>query len=211
MDAAGAGMIDVAKLVAPLLGEIGFKKRADGIFTVELVEDVIGMLALNTATEYRPGGQVQVFPGVGVRHQGVERMVAECRGKKFHPYTPPTVATLLGHVFPEPDYRVWVFRGGAPAQAVERDMVGAVEEHGLPFMRSMTRLSEIRDAIENGFGTDDQFPYRLVAALLLDGHPERARQVLDEALVGLGDRTDRAAEEFRRFAVEFRQRLDEGS
>ncbi len=204
-------MTDVAKMVAPLLAEIGFKKRAGGIFTIDLGDDVIGWVGLNQATKHRPAGEVEVYPQVGVRHQGVERIIAACRAEKFHPYIPPTVVSPLGYVFPDPGYRAWVFGGAFPADVVGPDMAGAIEKHGLRFMRSTTGLPEICRAIENRMGYDHLLRERLPVALLLDGHPKRAREVLDEALEGLGDRTDVAAEEFRRFAKVFRERIDSRS
>lgn len=104
-------MIDVAKTCAPLLAELGFKKRAGDVFTVDLDEDVLGWLGLNRATEHRPAGEVEINPVVGVRHQVVERIVAECRGEKFHAYQPPTVSTPLGYP---------VARGPLPSLGLQR-------------------------------------------------------------------------------------------
>ena len=81
---------DVVKLVTPLLAELNFRKRAGQIFTAEITDDVLGWLGLNRATRHCPAGEVEINPVVGVRHQGVERIVAECRGEKFHAYQPPT-------------------------------------------------------------------------------------------------------------------------
>ncbi len=52
---------------------------------------MLGWLGLNRASTHDAGTAVELFPVVGVRHQGVERVVAELRGEKFHQYIPATV------------------------------------------------------------------------------------------------------------------------
>lgn len=202
-------MTDVAKTMAPLLAGLGFKKRAGEVFTAGVGDDALGWLGLNRATQHRSAGEVEINPVVGVRHQGVERMVAECRGEKFHPYQPPTVSTPLGYLMPDGRYRAWVFSNDPPVDVVAREITRSIEEHGLPFMRSTAALPELCRRLEEGMGFEHQLVYRRPVALLIAGHPQRAREDLDDALAKLGDRDDLAADELRRFAAVLRQRLDE--
>lgn len=201
--------LDVVKLCAPLLAEVGFKKRAGAVFTVDFDEDVVGWLGLNRATQHLPAGEVEVSPVVGVRHQGVERIVAECRDERFHPYEPPTVSTPLGYLLPEARYIAWTFGADTPADDVAREMTSAIEEHGLSFMQRTSTLPELCRRLEEGMGFQHQLAYRRPVALLLAGQDRRARQELDSALDELGDRDDLAAQELRRFAVALRRRMDE--
>lgn len=201
--------MDVVKICAPLLAEVGFKKRAGAVFTVEVDEDVVGWLGLNRATQHRPAGEVEVGPVVGVRHQRVERIVAECRDEGFHPYEPPTVSTPLGYLLPEARYIAWIFGADTPAEDVARGMTSAIEEHGLSFMRTTSTLPELCRRLEEGMGFQHQLAYRRPVALLLAGEGRRARQELDSALDELGDRDDLAAQELRRFAAALRPRMDE--
>jgi hypothetical protein len=193
-------MIDVAKLCAPLLAELGFRKRARGIFTIDLEPEVLGWLGLNRATQHRPAGEVEINPIVGVRHQAVERIIAACRGETFHTYQPPSVSTPIGYLMPEARYRAWVFADDVAAGAVARDMAAAIESWAKPFMRSTSSLPELSRRIEEGMGVEDQLNYRHPVVLYLTGEIVAARTVLHETRRKVANRTDLAAQELRRFA-----------
>ncbi len=122
--------------VRAMLEVAGFKKRVGQVFTRELGGDVLGWLGLNRATRGRQRGEVEVNPVVGVRHQGVERMVAELRGESFHAYQPPTVNTPLGYLMPEQRYRGWVIEADGSADVLE-DLASAVAEYAIPFMEGL--------------------------------------------------------------------------
>lgn len=199
----------VLDAVAPLLAKIGFRKRAGEIFTVELSKDVLGWLGLNRATKHRVAGEVEINPVVGVRHQEVERMVAELRGEKVHAYQPPTIGTHLGYLLPEARYKSWVFTADR-AKAMADEMAAAIAEHGLAFMQSMKGLGELCRAIEERSGLaiiESQAVYRRPVVWLLSNDARRAAEELDKALAVLGERSDMAATDFRRFAAAIRTRL----
>lgn len=193
-------------VVERLLAQLGFRKRAGDVLTVELGRDVLGWLGLNRATRHHPAGEIEINPVVGVRHQEVEQIVAELRGEKFHKYVPPTVSTSLGYLMPEHRYRAWnisaVGAGIPPAKMLEE-----VEAYALPFMRRLTELSELCVELDRGLGYEHQVAYRRPVAWMLLGDVARARHVLDDTLGKLGARADPAAEEFRRFGEALRQRL----
>ena len=193
-------------MVLPLLAKIGFKKRAGYLFTFDLAPDVLGSLGLNRATRHRLPGEVEINPVVGVRFQAVERIVAQCRAEKFHPYLPPTISSPIGYLMPEKKYKGWVFTPGH-LEEVATDMAGAIALHGLAFMRSVVDLGALRHRLQDGLGFEHQRVYRRPAAALVAGEIQQARALLDDGLVALGARTDAAAAEFRKFAEAFRSRL----
>lgn len=199
---------DVIKSVTPLLAELNFRKRAGQIFTAEIADDVLGWLGLNRATQDRPAGEVEINPVVGVRHQGVERIVAECRGERFHAYQPPTVSTPLGYLLPESRYRAWVFSSDQSAEGVVQEMVRAIEQYGVSFMSSAVALPELCRRLDEGMGFEHQVMYRRPVAWLLAGDPQQASSILDETLAKLADRSDVAAEEFRRFGASLKSRFE---
>lgn len=203
--------LDVGKICAAVLAELGFKKRAGDVFTLDVDEEVLGWLGLNRATRHRPAGEVEINPVVGVRHQGVERIVAECRGARFHAYQPPTVVVPLGYLLPEARYTAWFFGAGVSADDVARDMSAAIERHGLPFIHSTTALPELCRRLEEGLGFEHELAYRRPVALLLAGENRRAREELEATLTELDDRADLTAEELRRFTAALRSRIDETS
>jgi hypothetical protein len=194
------------ELISPLLTELGFKKRGGEVFTMDLAPGVLGWLGLNRATRHRAPGDVEINPVVGVRFQDVERIVAECRGVKFHAYEPPTISSPLGYVMPETSYKAWVFRTQA-SEKVALEMTHAIKTHGLPSMRSVVDLSELCRRFEEVPGFEHQLVYRRPVGVLLAGDAQRAHALLDETLVAIGSRNDAAAVDFKSFAAAFRSRL----
>jgi len=190
------------------LEAIGFRKRSGRIFTLELGPDVLGWLGMNTASRHQAAGSVEVNPVVGVRHQVVERLVAELRREKFHLYQPPTVCTPLGYEMPEGRYRAWILTRD-PDPAPGASLVGAVTRHGLPFMRRLAGMESLCAAAEQGLGFN--LEYRLPVVRLLLGRAREAQAALDEDIARLGAREDVAAAQLRAFAGEFSARLADGS
>jgi hypothetical protein len=197
---------DVAAFLKAPLAELGFKKRAGEIFTMEVTKEVLGWLGLNRASEHLPSGQVEINPVVGVRHQGIERMVAELRGEKFHPYLPPTLSLSLGHLFPEPRHRAWTF-GASSGDAIAAELAGAVAAHGLPFIQARRELPAICLGLEQRLGFDYLLRYRRPVAYLLAGDPEGARRILEESLAPLAHLGDAGTLDFRRFGEALLARL----
>lgn len=189
--------------VRSLLIELGFKKRAGDIFTIELEKDVLGWVGLNRATQNRSPGEVEINPVIGVRQQEIERVVAELRGEKFHAYLPPTVNIPLGYLFDDARYRAWSFTGDADDGRAQ-EMVAAIATHGLAFMRSNMTLDAVCRSLDARTGFEHQLIYRRPVALVLSGDSEQAEQILNESLMALGNRTDIAASEFKRFCEAFR-------
>ncbi len=195
--------------VGPLLAELSFKKRQGQIYTLEVADDVLGWLGLNLATEHYPRGVVEVNPMVAVRHQGVERLVAELLGENFHPYVPPTVGTPLSYLMPEAYFRTWVLGGPDTAERA-RDMAAAVTRYGLPWMRAGASLQTLcRSLIEGDALLEHEEFYRRPVALLLAGDVAGAAAWLDRLLAEVGDDTDAFSVEFRGFAAALRYRLAE--
>jgi hypothetical protein len=189
----------VELLREPLAG-LGFRKRAGAIFTVELDDPVIGWLGLNAATEHQPAGRASVNPVVGVRHQTVERIVAALLDEQFHPYVGPTVSTPIGYVMPEQSFTTWQF-GDKDSQSQADELLTAVENYGLPFMRDHVELESIRDAIEQGNAEFGE--YRLPVVLSLLGRDDEAVRMIDDRLQELGDADNPFAHEFRAYAERF--------
>ncbi len=195
--------------VRPLLADLGFKKRQGQIYSIEVSEDVLGWLGLNRATEHYPRGVAEIHPLVGVRHQGVERLVAELRGEKFHPYVPPTAGSPLNYLMPWPHFRTWVL-GRADTDEKAQEMVAAIAKYGLPWMHATAPLPALCGYLIKGRTLHDHEEfYRRPAALLVAGDVAGTSAWLDRLLAKVGDDTDAFSEEFRRFAAALRRRLAE--
>lgn len=197
--------------VLPLLTKVGFKKRTEGVFTIDLAPQVLGWLGLNRATRHHAPGEVEINPVIGVRFQEVERLVAELRGAKFHAYAPPTVSTPIGYVMPEKKYKMWLFSRGRSDADVANDMANAIATHGIAFMRSTVELGELRVKLEARLGFDHQLAYRRPVAALIAGDVEQAQALLDAELSAMATRKDLAATKFKQFAEVLRDRLTSSS
>lgn len=192
--------------MASRLQDLGFKKRAGAVFTHEVADGVLGWLGLNRASRHLPAGQFEVNPVVGIRHQDIERIVAELREEKFHAYQPPTVSTPLGYLTPGSRYQAWIL-GASDAGAGAEGLIAAVASFGLPFMESGVGLPELRLLLDKGLGFDHQLVYRRPVALAVSGDLTRSLQFIDAAEAELGDRGDAAAAELRSFIAAFRERF----
>lgn len=179
---------------------LGFRKRAGQIYIVDLREDVSGVLGLNKGSKHRSPGQVEVNPVVGVRHQRVERIVADLLGQKYHDYQPATVSSPIGYLMPERRYAAWVIGTGSSPGASE-ELASAVADFALPWMHSLSALPELREALEGQMGHQPE--YRLPVVLALLGEHAEAGDAVQRTLAQLGTRADPAAELFRKFAESF--------
>lgn len=189
---------ELLKIVRQPLEALGYRKRAGAVFTLPIDDEFLGWLGLNTASEHLGGTGINVLPIVGLRHQPTERLIAECAGRKFHAFQPPTIRASIGELMAEPTYATWLVDRDQSGGTVDA-MVEAVRDVGLPFVRTNATLSELRRRIDDGFSSD-QLAYRRSAAAVVVGDPSAARAIVDDALRVIDGRTDAAANDFRRFA-----------
>lgn len=193
--------------INPELAKLGLKKRVSGIFTLDIAPGVLGWLGLNQATDHHATGEFHINPVVGVRHQEIEKIVAECSNKEYHAYKGTTINRPIGYVMPENSYKTWDFTDANAVEAA-RDMASAIAAHGIPFMRAHQGLPEIYDKMEKRYhAMDEALAMRRPVTLLLMGDPARSLQALEAELAKLGPRTDPAAAYFRSFADAFRKRF----
>lgn len=189
------------------LGRLGFRRRAQGVVTLEVAEDVLGWLGMNRAIR---NGILEVNPVVGVRHQRVERLLAELTGVRFHPWSPPTLSSHLGYQMPQRAYVPWMVRAVEDGPGVAAAMAAAVQDYGLPFIRANTSLAALATGVVEGSGMPEQLSYRLPVVWHLLGDDARAEAALAQQLELLGEADDPAARDFRAFAEALRRRLRAG-
>jgi hypothetical protein len=190
------------KTIIRQFGELGFRKRSGLVFTKVLTLNVLGWVGLNsTSGNGLPRGVVGLHPVVGVRHQDVERLVAELNETKFHSYVPPTVARPLIDLTSEKRYRAWVFQRDLEDETATADMVSTVVRYGLPFMLSLVSHEALSVALQKSEQLDkEQRTSRQSALALLMGDNEQAGSLTNNLLAELTPRVDAAAHFFRRFA-----------
>jgi hypothetical protein len=155
---------------------------------------------LNRATR-RGKGIIAINPNVGVRHQGVERLVSELRGRPFDACSPPTIGTPLGYLTPHRTYREWVINAPDAVDAVVADLVDAIKRYGITFMEETVDLRTIVARMAEGkYGFRQDIEYRLPVALVLLGDIDAARAAVDAGLRSRELTHAEALREFRSFA-----------
>lgn len=198
---------EVSRAARQELEALGFRQRADDIFTCELAARAHGWLGLGTVrTRSLLRARVSIDPVIGVRHHPTERLLAELLEEQLHRYGPPTLSAPLGHVMPGHEHRPWLFlEGHDPAERARR-MAWAVRSFGLPFMKSHTTLDALASTLATpGFGFPFQNQLRLPVMYHLLGQNDRAEQYVAERLENLGKRRDPDAKYYRRFAAALRE------
>lgn len=198
---------EVTKYAQYALGEHGYRKRSEQIYTLDLSDEFLGWLGLNRAID-RGDGALALNPVVGVRYQPMERTLAEITGEAFHEYIPPTVSVNVGYLMPENSYRSWRFEEGSANQERVLDMIAVVEKVGRPFMDSMADLESLTKALEaKQYSLPEDRQYHLPVLYLLKGEHDLARSHLMRYVEELGQREDLAAQAYRNFAEKMQSRL----
>jgi len=191
-------------LVAKRLEQLGFRTAKKGIYTLELSPGALAWVGLNTAMR---GGAVEINPVVGVRHQEIERLVAELRGEQFNAIVPATIAANVGYLSQRNRYEAFIFDGSRPDAEVASDIVKCVSGPGLAFAKSNAAVSDLASTLKtSGLGIPHQNSYRLPVALLLADLKSEALEVIDEELGEIGSRADEAALRYVAFAKKFKAR-----
>ena len=180
--------------------------KKKGVYVCDLDEDIGGWLGLNIAVN-RGDGRVGINPVVGIRHERIERTVAELSGEKG-PGLIATVSTSLGYVSPEDRYLEWLFEPAPFDYESEcRRMVMAIETYGTPFMKSNATLGAIIGDLEQlRFTSKDAAVYRLPVAYLLSGMREAAVASAKKQLTEVENRSDMVARQYKTFVANLLQK-----
>jgi len=204
-----APLLEPAVLALSLAKEkltaLGFKKRSAEIYTRPVGADALAWIGMNRKA-YRDG-TLDIHPVVGVRHQEVERLVAELTGAPAHAYVPPTLSSQLGYLAPAGRFKSWTMRVPSDCEPEIGSMLGEIEAYGVPFAEAHAPLAALCQALRaGGHGVHDQTIYRVPVVHLLLGEKDDGRRYIDEQLAELGVRSDPAAEYYRAFAAAFSAR-----
>lgn len=189
-----------------LLKPFGFTKRIAGLYTVQLAADVLGWIGLNQATKVH--GLLEVNVIVAVRHQAIEKLLAEMKNVEYHSYAPPTVGTHIGYVMPEKKYHPWFYSAQDDIPSLVGDMVQAIVTYGLPFMHSLLELPKVTEAlISNRYDYIQHNAYRIPVALTLLGRYGEAKDYLDEMERELERGIQIYKPDYRQFLENLRKKL----
>jgi len=143
------------------------------------------------------GTRTDIAPFVGLRHDGVERLFAECLGETEDAWV-ATVGANVGYVLGG-EYLYW-------------DDPKAVDEVLHKITSALTTLSRIRslDTLTDAVAANVDDPgrhYRLVCLAAIRDRPDEVTQQLTEARATYCARPDAVCEQFLGFERRIRERL----
>src|SRR5579863_9021559 len=199
---------EVERLTIQALVQNGMQRCSPGIALRRLPGGCTGFVGLNKATR-KTGGALEIGPVIGVRHEEMERMVAQFSGIEFHDCSPFPIAESIGYLMPKRAYFAWTFSTDA---AQNHDtvamMVEAIVRYGFPYMDTYGSLRAIVDVLQSPHKVNSPVKTtRLPIGLYLLGEKDAADSALDLEVTKIGARTDEEAVRFRRLNGELRTLL----
>jgi hypothetical protein len=191
--------------VRPRLEAIGLKKRAGDVYTIEVGEGFLGVVALGRAREH---GSLQIWPTVGVRHEPTEELLGALTGQKAHAYVPATIGCGLGYVMPEQRWIEWPVEDATGAETVAIDVSRAVAAFGLPAITANASLNSVLDALSSPQTmSSSRVDYLLPVVLAQLHRVADAAAEVDRQIEARASRNDPEADHYRAFADAFEQWL----
>lgn len=170
----------------PPLKELGFTHRKGNHFTKSLNDNVLAHIYLRPLRRF--DGALPVSPHIGVRHEGLMKLVCDLVGAKLGEYLPVTLDGLLGNVITDgkrygdgSGNGEWRIADADGLQACIPQMIDAIEKFGIPFLQANDNLSGIVETLierfhfegdlyeEGTFDTIHPYGYIAPAALFMLG------------------------------------------
>ncbi|HEY3623015.1 MAG TPA: hypothetical protein VGL12_11610 [Roseiarcus sp.] len=160
-----------------------------------------------------PDTKWDIFPNVGARHDGVNRLLFELsdlpESDRALGLLRANLITNVGYLTPERRFKTWSFPLGSDDQPIVQALVTTIETYGLPFIRALSDPARFRETLESGqytlVGQDRDLPTLDV----VEGDYVAAEMHLHEGLEKRADRHDPEAEYYRSFATKLRQLIEE--
>jgi hypothetical protein len=199
-----SGLRDAAlKAVVEELRTLKFRGAVrDGRFMFQVAPGVFGGVGLNTMTQGLPV-VFEINPVIAVRHDRIESVVDELQPelndkKRF------TIARPLGYLMPQNTFLTWEFRPDGDHVSVAADLGRKVVEYGLPFMRQFADWDEVSRVIRTTtiIPENQVMIYRPIV-YAIDGDMKIAREMVDQELRRVGDKSDFYSIAYREFATRF--------
>lgn len=170
---------EVCRLAEEPLRAKGMRKHKQGIFTREINEDVNGVVGFNCATK----GGLSINPIIGVRHEPLERLLAELKGCDFIPYNADTIAFPIGYLSKPKDYKRWYFEQGRDNAVTVANMLDEITTVGFGYMEANQTIEAMCERIaKDGHFMMNSDVYQLPVGYLMLGRFDEAERVVREYL-----------------------------
>jgi hypothetical protein len=191
--------------------QLGWTPRAAGWFTKDHAPEVVGIIAVGTASQHHAPGSVSATLYVHLRDERVEQLVSRICGTTDAGYRTATATSSIGYLMPEAAWREWLV---APnnVDAVAREMANAADMYVDPYLSQLANDPQrLLEAVTKSAAYSTALGLcRAVVLLEQMGDQQGALTVLDEWLLALGVRADPAAQRVRESADSLRRWLESG-
>lgn len=169
---------------------LGMQKQKEDIYIQEISENIISWIGLNKAVKQK-GNYVEINVVIGVRHQGVEKLVADLREFKFHKYAPPTFSIHFGYITPNKCYSPLVFTPDVKIDKIIDVFKGEFENYGHKLLKENTTLENICNTLNNKrFLLPQQGEYRLAVCYFMQKQYNKATEYINQHLEKLKGKED---------------------
>jgi hypothetical protein len=190
---------------------LGFVREGRGMYRRSLGEDITGIATF--PEKLWAEVKWEIFPNVGVRHDGVNRLLCELgdlsKSDRSLALLRAILITNIGCLTPPHSHRAWSFPLGADPEPIVQDMIGTIEMYGLPFMLALSETPKFRETLETGKYSLANQDRDLPTLCFVEGDYAAAVTHLDEGLKKRADRHDPEAEQYRTFAARLRKFTEE--
>ncbi len=180
----------------PFMETHGFKRSRQAMHYRRRVAAGTQELAIHfdCRPRYEPKALAHVLPSVRFCFPEVGRSLLEMIGGDVSLVSAPdvTFGSTIFNIAPKGNYAPWYVYDGQSAAKVVREARLFIDRWAIPFFADYARITDLT----RGYETDDErlrafgrvFYFRVAAAYLLLGMPDRAMQVLEERFGKLGPR-----------------------
>ncbi|MHC4621275.1 MAG: hypothetical protein ACYTEQ_26305 [Planctomycetota bacterium] len=201
------------KIVMPIVRErlekLGMRKRRGDYYTLELNSEVIGIVDLSPS-HYNRGRLLTINPIIGVRHQPLEKLLAELKEEKFHSYIPPTILIPIGYLMPSKSFITWKFMFDINYEVIVDDMINAIKKYGFAYMDDHKTLEAIFDSIIYGYRKDQPTWYLIPVGYYLLGDSKKAKKYINNKVNEIRDYPDMILKNYQKFASNLLKLIGEG-
>ena len=189
------------------MARLAFARERRGMYRSNSDTDIVGIATF--PEKIWTGVKWELFPNVGVRHEGINRLLYElsdlAEPNRSLGVLRANLLTNIGYLMPAPGFRGWSFPLDSDPDPPLQDMVTAIETHGLPFIRSLSDSSKFCEALASGKFSLVNRDRDLPVCHFVMADDVAAEKCLDQGVKDRAGRHDPEAEQYRLFATRLRQ------
>jgi len=176
-------------------------------YTKPLSAEATGIVSL-PLTSYRDDPAVYVTPSIAVRHERLERLVAELCGKPQDKFLPSSIGTSLVRLTNVKEHGLPSLHPAPDIQQQIAQLVSVIYNYGFSWMEENHTLNAIlQGSLEFKYSSRPHARFRIPTIYYLKGDPDSAHFWVERGLAEIGPDQNIYADQYRRFATALVARL----